>query len=409
VILCTKIAERFKLDHNNSEYMRQYEHEPKSTVCMTVLADSDINDVITLGQQANECTSLDELQSVMLEQLERIFQVDSCVYALSHGMYGGPKIDRSMTRGLPENFHELYVSQYHRFDPFAKWFLKNSSKSPPVSTGDQLISYKNYTRSKFYEEYFDKFSIHYILGIPLLCKDNPIGFIGLYRSRNGKNYSRLDITKAELMAPLLATLTENTLNREQLEEQDNIIETLSDVHSINGVVVLNENMKMLYMNRRARQTISVLFKKESRGDHVDDWCPNSLQRCCNELAVSNAAGGCGLQESKCEIELPHNRQKISCHVQLLHREENVPLFLVYLEPQTPLVSATKRMQEADLSPREIDVVLALSSGLTNREIAETLFISINTVQTHLRSIYDKLGVRNRTSLINYFIHPATSR
>ena len=42
---------------------------------MTVLAENDINDVLTVGHQANECASLTELQSVALEQFERIFRV----------------------------------------------------------------------------------------------------------------------------------------------------------------------------------------------------------------------------------------------------------------------------------------------------------------------------------------------
>ncbi len=372
---------------------------------MPILAENDINDVLGVGRQASECTSLGELQSVALEQLERIFRADACVYALSHGVYGSAHLDRTITRGLPDDFHTLYTSQYHRFDPFAKWFMENSDVSPPVTTGEQMVSYRNYTRSKFYEEFFGRFSIYYILGIPLVCRRKAIGFIGLYRSRDAKHYRRRDLTKAELIAPHLSVLTENTIMQERLEGQNDIIEALNNVHSTNGVMVLNEDLKMIYMNGCAQHTISVLFKRESRSDHINDWCPDNLQRCCDELRVSSASGRRGLSESSCKIKLPNNQQHITCHVNRLYREENAPLFVVYLEPQAPLISATQRMKEADLSPREIDVVLAVSSGLTNREISETLYISINTVQTHLRSIYDKLGVRNRTGLINYFIHP----
>jgi DNA-binding CsgD family transcriptional regulator len=37
----------------------------------------------------------------------------------------------------------------------------------------------------------------------------------------------------------------------------------------------------------------------------------------------------------------------------------------------------------------------LSTGMTNRELAGHLFVSENTIKTHLRHLYDKLGVRNR--------------
>lgn len=48
-----------------------------------------------------------------------------------------------------------------------------------------------------------------------------------------------------------------------------------------------------------------------------------------------------------------------------------------------------------LTEREIDVLLGISQGLSDKEIAAKLFLSESTVKTHLRSIYHKLRVRNR--------------
>ena len=48
-----------------------------------------------------------------------------------------------------------------------------------------------------------------------------------------------------------------------------------------------------------------------------------------------------------------------------------------------------------LSPRERQVLQALAEGLTNNEIAELLSVGQPTVKTHLQSVYQKLGVRNR--------------
>lgn len=51
--------------------------------------------------------------------------------------------------------------------------------------------------------------------------------------------------------------------------------------------------------------------------------------------------------------------------------------------------------EGLLSKREEDVLQALALGLSNRAMAETLHISVNTVKTHLSKIYSKLEVANR--------------
>jgi DNA-binding NarL/FixJ family response regulator len=53
----------------------------------------------------------------------------------------------------------------------------------------------------------------------------------------------------------------------------------------------------------------------------------------------------------------------------------------------------------DLSPRELQVLRAVASGSTNREIARSLFISEATVKTHLLHLYDKLGARDRASAV----------
>lgn len=48
---------------------------------------------------------------------------------------------------------------------------------------------------------------------------------------------------------------------------------------------------------------------------------------------------------------------------------------------------------------QADVVAALQTGASNREIAERLFISQATVKTHLIHTYSKLGVDNRTAAV----------
>lgn len=49
-----------------------------------------------------------------------------------------------------------------------------------------------------------------------------------------------------------------------------------------------------------------------------------------------------------------------------------------------------------LTDRELEVLALVAVGASNAEIAEQLYLSIDTVKTHLRKLYAKLGVRNRT-------------
>lgn len=58
----------------------------------------------------------------------------------------------------------------------------------------------------------------------------------------------------------------------------------------------------------------------------------------------------------------------------------------------------------DLSEREKDIVNGLALGFRYKEIADKLFISPETVRTHIRNIYQKLQVQSRTDAINKVFH-----
>ncbi|RYF74645.1 MAG: LuxR family transcriptional regulator [Cytophagaceae bacterium] len=53
-----------------------------------------------------------------------------------------------------------------------------------------------------------------------------------------------------------------------------------------------------------------------------------------------------------------------------------------------------------ISNRELDVLIQLAKGLSNEEIANQLFVSTNTVKTHLGNLYTKLDVKRRTQAID---------
>jgi DNA-binding NarL/FixJ family response regulator len=49
-----------------------------------------------------------------------------------------------------------------------------------------------------------------------------------------------------------------------------------------------------------------------------------------------------------------------------------------------------------LSPRELEVLQLIASGMTNGEVAERLHVTVHAVKFHLAAIYRRLGVSNRT-------------
>ena len=63
-----------------------------------------------------------------------------------------------------------------------------------------------------------------------------------------------------------------------------------------------------------------------------------------------------------------------------------------------------REHAAALSQRETEIVILVAQGFKNKEMAERMFISEQTVKNHLHNIFDKLGVSDRLELALYAIH-----
>ena len=67
-------------------------------------------------------------------------------------------------------------------------------------------------------------------------------------------------------------------------------------------------------------------------------------------------------------------------------------------------SRSKRHQDFGLTPRQLEVVLHVVGGLSNKEIAQTLSLSEDTIKHHLTNIFDKTGVSNRLEVALFATH-----
>jgi two-component system nitrate/nitrite response regulator NarL len=72
--------------------------------------------------------------------------------------------------------------------------------------------------------------------------------------------------------------------------------------------------------------------------------------------------------------------------------------------ETAASGSTKARERSPLSTREREIVGFVAQGYKNKEMAEKMFISEQTVKNHLHNIFDKLGVSDRLELALYAIH-----
>ena len=83
---------------------------------------------------------------------------------------------------------------------------------------------------------------------------------------------------------------------------------------------------------------------------------------------------------------PCGRRALTCHFKPLLPTRS-PIRLRRQRPASTRLSA--------LSPRERQVVALIAGGLSNREIAGQLVLSVRTVERHIENVYNRLGIRGK--------------
>lgn len=73
-------------------------------------------------------------------------------------------------------------------------------------------------------------------------------------------------------------------------------------------------------------------------------------------------------------------------------------------PPSPSNGGKPMRERAQLSQREREIIVLIAQGYKNKEIAEKMFITEQTVKNHLHNVFDKLGVSDRLELALYAIH-----
>ena len=86
-------------------------------------------------------------------------------------------------------------------------------------------------------------------------------------------------------------------------------------------------------------------------------------------------------------------------LKLTRKEEVVVVREVPVPATTIFVLNERKQEELGIAKRELEILSLIASGLSNREIAEKLFVSENTVKTHSSRLFEKMNAKRRTQAV----------
>ncbi len=86
-------------------------------------------------------------------------------------------------------------------------------------------------------------------------------------------------------------------------------------------------------------------------------------------------------------------------LKLTGKQERIIVKEIPAPAAEPFVPDDRRREELSITPREMEILGLIAQSMSNREIAEKLYVSENTVKTHSSRVFDKLGAKRRTQAV----------
>jgi DNA-binding CsgD family transcriptional regulator len=357
---------------------------------------SELLDVLKITRVALESKSVDELQKEVLLCCEKTFQCSSSNFVLFRKPHPQLTFERVVSRGISQEYCSLYKKRYYAYDPMWRGvgFLGDRS----VVSLEEIVSFNTFLRSHYYNNFLKPQSIYHQLALCLQRGRRLLGVVVMFRPKERPPFSASDKNKASMMIPYLVGALEKAFASDHAYVYQSIIDTVDSDLIYGGMMVLDRALKPLYYNETALAIIRGLQEFNCSKSKIPPL-PDEIYERCKALISSAPDLECD-QSFHDEVKLPVRKlgQEVSIRLRLTQAGDKAPLLLVYFDPPENSSNHIEHLTRHGLSRREYEVAFLVAKGLKSAQVAEKLFISEYTVDNHLRSIYRKLGVNNRTSL-----------
>jgi len=336
---------------------------------MERLTARDAERILTFVAEADAPDGDDPFTPALLVELGRLIPADWVTYAEQDRVRRRGLVDvhRSGDEGFPpETFAEGGEHDYWKViagtDPICNYF--DSGRFPALKLSD-FFTRREFQRTQLAEIWFGPAEINHALDMALPSPPWHTKTFLFHRMRG--DFTERDRLVLERLQPQLERIWKAARTRRLLTATLAALETSEDRTSKRrAVVVLNSAGRIDYASPLARALLVEYLDAKDRMElpaELADWL-----------------------ESGDEAFLrPHGDRTLA------------------IERSGSALLLEERRSSLPLTPRETQIMAWVARGMSNKEIARTLWISPGTVRTHLENTYEKLGVSSRTAAAAIFL------
>jgi DNA-binding CsgD family transcriptional regulator len=376
---------------------------------MARMTGKDYRDILNLVYLANRCGDVESFINTLFPSIMQVFHVECATFQLIKGYPRHITIVESRSfksdnRNLYEDkyYPVLYKDSFYHYSPLLKEAV---SSSKTVLKFGESISFRDWERSDFYNNFMLPQNLYWELFLTLRWKNNLEGMITLWRSKKQPDYEDREVLKAARLASHLGVVIHNICLISRINARESLSLSADEANS-EGLLWLDHRFTPSFFNTKARDICMQLSSRmpynTSDLEKGEFPIPSCVVKDCSDLMDLLKAEKEPILLSKERIMLTEGGKKFRIECSLIWKADqinSVPNFMVTLSDLSDEKKLDTTLQSRfRLSSRELDVVYYLTRGLSDDEIGEKLYISRQTVHTHTKNIYKKLGAKSRIEL-----------
>ncbi len=296
-----------------------------------------------------------------------------------------------VTMDIDDYFCNIYSKYYYQKDIFEPGKVADKAKRQKILTVHDVMAKSQFEMTEYYNEFLTKQDIHHEVAMFLSNETKLTGVIGLYRPKQEKEFSLQEIGRLQKLSYYISKMLDNHLLYMDAEHQKKLLETSTQSTSV-GLIVFDQFLKVYYCN----ETFEAVSKK-----YLPEYVYNIGQAFINRF-LKNDNWKNGLQK----VIFDNGRIRLKLHV-IPSFSYQLPssMYMAYFCQEdfeenynAGMDFSSKASLSTLLSKRESEVLELMVKGMSNKEIADSLYLSIHTVKTHMQNIFKKFNAKNRTEL-----------
>ncbi|MHB1456351.1 MAG: response regulator transcription factor [Armatimonadota bacterium] len=320
----------------------------------------------------------------LLSNINRIIVSDG-IGVTFHDCDTGEPAD-CVLQDINQNMYEQYKNAYFGKVPYRKTAIESKMY---IYTPEDIIGMDAWQNSVFYNEFIVPAKKTEMMLLDVIDQKHLLLKLTFLREPKHGVFTENDKSFLRLLYPHIVQAYKKSLLFDELSKVDNILHSAFEkMHR--PYIIIDSHFKLIYTSAAVKALCA------DHGKSIEclmDALRNPAEPIMQDLSTS----GFGFQMTNITLCDIHYRLTVL----RIEQTDTPPYFILAFDEMSDQLSQTvkKCAERYILSHREIEICIMIMKGLSNREIAEALYISEFTVKDHLKSIFAKMEVGSRSMVM----------